>query len=247
MSPEQINGSKDIDLRTDIYAMGVITYEMFAGKTPFLGDTLQAIMTGHLFTEPPRLDDVPANLGVPKPIAEIIDRMLVKDPADRYGSAIEVLDDHRAIDRKEQPVTADTLNKGSARRVAPASRAGSRARARTSRCASRRWRPRARPLDRARTPRSSPPACSRSSSSTTRTPHRRRRRRRPRPPRRSRPRPSSPTSHRRPSRSTTTRSARPRRPRCGRRSRRPSPPSACSAATRSARSRTSRACPRSPS
>ena len=43
-------------------------------------------MTGHLFTEPPRLDDVPTDhLGVPEPIAEIIDRMLVKDPADRYA------------------------------------------------------------------------------------------------------------------------------------------------------------------
>ena len=60
MSPEQINGASDVDLRTDIYAMGVITYEMFAGMTPFVGDTLQAIMTGHLFTEPPRLADVPS-------------------------------------------------------------------------------------------------------------------------------------------------------------------------------------------
>nr|HEX4312576.1 HEAT repeat domain-containing protein [Kofleriaceae bacterium] len=112
MSPEQINGSKDIDLRTDIYAMGVITYEMFAGKTPFLGDTLQAIMTGHLFTEPPRLDDVPTDhLGVPKPLAEIIDRMLVKDPADRYASASEVLADLRAVNRNEEPTRAETLKK----------------------------------------------------------------------------------------------------------------------------------------
>jgi serine/threonine protein kinase/HEAT repeat protein len=110
MSPEQINGAKDVDLRTDIYAMGIIMYEMFAGKTPFLGDTLQAIMTGHLFTEAPRLDDVPQNLGVPKPIVEVIDRMLAKDPADRYGSAIEVLDDLKAVDRNQAPA-AETLNK----------------------------------------------------------------------------------------------------------------------------------------
>ncbi len=111
MSPEQINGSKDIDLRTDIYAMGVITYEMFAGKTPFLGDTLQAIMTGHLFTEPPRLDDVPKNLGVPGPLAEVIDRMLVKEAANRYGSASDVLADLRDINKNRQPTLADSMAK----------------------------------------------------------------------------------------------------------------------------------------
>src|SRR6185295_16891156 len=79
MSPEQINGSRDVDHRTDIYAMGVIAYEMFAGVTPFGGDTLQAIMTGHLFREPPRLRDLPARLGVPAAMADIVDRMLVKD------------------------------------------------------------------------------------------------------------------------------------------------------------------------
>ena len=109
MSPEQINGSKDIDLRTDIYAMGVIMYEMFAGRTPFLGETLQAIMTGHLFTEPPRLDDVPKNLGVPAPIAKIIDCMLAKDVAERYGSASDVLADLRAINKDGEPTVADSL------------------------------------------------------------------------------------------------------------------------------------------
>ena len=91
--------------------MGVITYEMFAGKTPFLGDTLQAIMTGHLFTEPPRLEDVPKNLGVPKPIAEIIDRMLVKDANDRYGSAADVLADLRDVNKNREPTVADSLAK----------------------------------------------------------------------------------------------------------------------------------------
>ncbi len=111
MSPEQINGSKDIDRRTDIYAMGVITYEMFAGVTPFVGDTLQAIMTGHLFKEPPRLADIPEDLGVPAPIAEIIDRMLVKDANDRYDSAADVLADLRDVNKNRQPARAETLNR----------------------------------------------------------------------------------------------------------------------------------------
>jgi serine/threonine protein kinase/HEAT repeat protein len=111
MSPEQINGSKDIDQRTDIYALGVITYEMFAGVTPFVGDTLQAIMTGHLFKEPPRLADIPANLGVPAPIAELVDRMLVKDATGRYASVTDVLADLYDVNRNQWPANAETLNR----------------------------------------------------------------------------------------------------------------------------------------
>src|SRR5204863_3543842 len=109
MSPEQINGSKDIDHRTDIYAMGVITYEMFAGITPFVGDTLQAIMTGHLFKDPPRLAEIPATLGVPAPIAEIVDRMLVKDATGRYDSVTEVLADLQDVHRNRRPTHAEML------------------------------------------------------------------------------------------------------------------------------------------
>jgi serine/threonine protein kinase/HEAT repeat protein len=110
MSPEQINGSKDVDQRTDIYALGVVIYEMFTGVTPFSGNTLQAVMTGHLFTEPPRLADLPADLGVPEPIAEIVDRMLVKDPAGRYGSASEVLGDLHDVSLHRLPANAEALS-----------------------------------------------------------------------------------------------------------------------------------------
>ena len=111
MSPEQINGSRSVDHRTDIYALGVITYEMFAGVTPFNGDTLQAVMTGHLFQEPPRLADLPANLGVPGPIAEIVDRMLVKDATGRYANAADVLSDLHDVNRNQRPANAETLNR----------------------------------------------------------------------------------------------------------------------------------------
>jgi serine/threonine protein kinase/HEAT repeat protein len=111
MSPEQINGAKDIDQRTDIYALGVIMYEMFAGVTPFVGDTLQAIMTGHLFKEPPRLAEIPHDLGVPPPIAEVVDRMLVKDAAARYANVADVLSDLYDINGNRTPTKADTLNR----------------------------------------------------------------------------------------------------------------------------------------
>src|SRR5262249_5948546 len=100
--------------------MGVITYEMFAGTTPFAGDTLQAIMTGHLFREPPRLADIPPNLCVPPPIAEIVDRMLVKEPAHRYGSATDVLADLYDVNDNRWPTHAEILRRSQpARASAP--------------------------------------------------------------------------------------------------------------------------------
>jgi HEAT repeat protein len=91
--------------------MGVITYEMFAVRTPFIGDTLQAIMSGHLFHEPPRLADIPPNLCVPAPVAEIVDRMLVKDPAGRYASATDVLADLHDVNRNGRPTHAELLRR----------------------------------------------------------------------------------------------------------------------------------------
>src|SRR6185503_11293794 len=109
MSPEQINGSRDIDRRTDVYALGVIMYEMFTGAAPFVGDTLQAIMSGHLFREPPRLTDLPAQLGVPAAVAEIVDLMLVKDAAGRYQSATDLLADLHDVNHQRLPANAATL------------------------------------------------------------------------------------------------------------------------------------------
>ncbi len=108
MSPEQINGAKDIDQRTDVYAMGVIMYEMFAGVTPFVGESLQSLMIGHLFNPPPRLAP-PAELGVPAPIADIIERTLAKEPAARYPGVADLLADLRDVNLQRAPARIETL------------------------------------------------------------------------------------------------------------------------------------------
>ena len=72
----QVRGLASHPVAASFVALGVIIYEMFTGVTPFVGDTLQAVMTGHLFRQPPRLVDLPASLGVPAAIAEIVDGML---------------------------------------------------------------------------------------------------------------------------------------------------------------------------
>ncbi|HWO24483.1 MAG TPA: HEAT repeat domain-containing protein [Kofleriaceae bacterium] len=109
MSPEQIDGSKASDHRTDIYAMGVITYEMFAGVMPFDDDTPQAT----------RLADLPMSLGVPASIAEIVERMLVKDATDRYESVAEVLADLHDANGDQRPPEAEAPGRGQPMRPPP--------------------------------------------------------------------------------------------------------------------------------
>tara|TARA_R110002073_G_scaffold303128_5_gene471282 strand:+ start:51011 stop:55282 length:4272 start_codon:yes stop_codon:yes gene_type:complete len=123
MSPEQINGSAAIDHRTDIYSLGIIMFEMFSGATPFQGNTLGEIITGHLLEEPPRLTDLPVDLGVPKPIADIIHRMLAKKPEERYDSLEDVLSDLADVDKNRAPETAIALQQSRPMTAAAVTRA----------------------------------------------------------------------------------------------------------------------------
>lgn len=86
MSPEQIRGV-EIDGRSDIYSLGVVMYEMLAGKPPFDVDTTPAaILVKHLQEEPPPLPQV-----APR-IQQVVDRALAKDPDNRYQRAGQLSD-----------------------------------------------------------------------------------------------------------------------------------------------------------
>ena len=95
MSPEQARGSTDVDHRTDVYAMGVILYEMLCGETPFTGEQYNEILYNVLTGEPrDPIDlraDFPASAWLP------IKRALSRDPADRFQSARELLEALRDI------------------------------------------------------------------------------------------------------------------------------------------------------
>ena len=79
MSPEQCAGGEDIDDRADVYALGVLLYEMFAGVPPFSGQST-AVMRQHLFQEPPPLPEGSALSGAGR---ELLRRMLAKEPSRR--------------------------------------------------------------------------------------------------------------------------------------------------------------------
>jgi serine/threonine-protein kinase len=89
MAPEQAMGQVDVDHRSDLYAVGVLGYEMLTGKPPFDGPTAQAILSAHVLEDPPHLRDLrPA---VPPVLGDALRRCLAKDPADRWQSAEELL------------------------------------------------------------------------------------------------------------------------------------------------------------
>jgi serine/threonine-protein kinase len=87
MSPEQATGERTIDARSDLYALGAITYEMLAGEPPFTGPSTQAIVA-RLMTEEPR-GLVAQRKAVPPGIEAAVLKALEKLPADRFASAGE--------------------------------------------------------------------------------------------------------------------------------------------------------------
>ncbi len=102
MSPEQAAG-QPADVRSDVYACGVLLYEMLAGRRPFEGDNLQ-VLAMHLNATPSSLRNVVSDGSITPQVDGVIMRALAKQPAERFQSAREL---RRALDRAASQRGAD--------------------------------------------------------------------------------------------------------------------------------------------
>ncbi|MBW8875343.1 MAG: serine/threonine-protein kinase [Acidobacteria bacterium] len=115
MSPEQARG-EEVDHRADLWSLGVVLYEMVAGRRPFRGEHEQAVLFSLLNERPRPLHELRPE--APPELERIVDGLLAKDPGDRYPTVDGPLGDLTAL-RNESMTTTVRTQPGDARPAAP--------------------------------------------------------------------------------------------------------------------------------
>jgi serine/threonine protein kinase len=109
MSPEQVQGEKDIDGRSDLYSLGIIFYQMLQGNTPFQATTPAKVMMMHILEPVPDLAMIQPD--IPPQVQEWLHKLLAKEPDDRFSSAKEMSEALEAASRGETHHTMATASR----------------------------------------------------------------------------------------------------------------------------------------
>ena len=128
MAPEQIQGD-EVTAALDIYALGIVTYEMLTGRPPFQGN-MSAIFEGHLLRQLPPIHQI--NPNIPADAQDVLVRVMAKNPAERYASAsnfVQAMEESLHLSERPSraatpPITVVQTGAPSSGRVSP-SHAGS--------------------------------------------------------------------------------------------------------------------------
>lgn len=117
LSPEQASGMMDVTAAADVYALGVMLYEMVVGQVPFAADSAHAIIHDHIYTPPP----LPSKLNpeIPTEVELVLLKALEKDPAERYQNATALMADfERAVQESGLSSLSDDRSDVAARSIA---------------------------------------------------------------------------------------------------------------------------------
>jgi serine/threonine-protein kinase len=104
ISPEQIQGREDVDIRADIYALGATLYHMVTGQPPFPGKTSQAVLDAHLMQELTPPDHLVTTLSAG--LGEVVEFMMAKDRRQRYRTPADLIIDLECLLNEEPPKLA---------------------------------------------------------------------------------------------------------------------------------------------
>jgi len=88
MSPEQATGSKEVDVRSDVYSLGVVGYELLTGKPPFAAPSVPELIMQHVTTPAPSV--AAGRADIPESLAIAVNRCLMKEPGERWKDAGEL-------------------------------------------------------------------------------------------------------------------------------------------------------------
>jgi len=104
MSPEQIQRPRELDLRTDIYSLGIVLYEMLAGDVPFTGETDFSVQEQQIREPPPNLHQKHPEIS--EELAETVLKAMAKNPAGRFQNCTEFLQRIQEYEIKQRPIPA---------------------------------------------------------------------------------------------------------------------------------------------